>query len=199
MVDRIQKLIQHKKLTASKFADQVGVPRSTISHILSGRNNPSLEFLQKILDTFPDVKTEWLIRGEGGMLVSRNTLFPDEEYEDKKQRLVFDRNLAENQVAIADFNESISQNTANISDSPGKGREIFKAEGDTGEEASAVKTTEYNTQSQEKSQSLKEEEIKPGSNIVPSKEILHRENFKKAVRVLFFYSDGTFAEFVPSE
>lgn len=80
MVTRIQKIIKYKKLSASGFADQIGVPRSTISHILSGRNNPSLDLVQKILDTFSDIKTEWLVRGEGQMIYSQNTLFSDTDF-----------------------------------------------------------------------------------------------------------------------
>jgi len=67
MVDRVKKIILEKNLSSSGFADKIGVPRSTISHILSGRNNPSLELVQKILDTFPDLRTEWLVRGKGDM------------------------------------------------------------------------------------------------------------------------------------
>lgn len=57
---KIVYLMQQKSLTAAKFADLVGVQRATISHILSGRNNPSLEVIQKIMDTFQEVKPEWL-------------------------------------------------------------------------------------------------------------------------------------------
>ncbi len=80
MVERIQKIIQHKKLSASGFADAIGVPRSTISHILSGRNNPSLEFVLKVLDAYPDIRMEWLILGKGYMLhAASGSLFPDED------------------------------------------------------------------------------------------------------------------------
>jgi len=57
---KIVYLMQQKSLTAAKFADLIGVQRATVSHILSGRNNPSLEVIQKIMDTFQEVKPEWL-------------------------------------------------------------------------------------------------------------------------------------------
>ncbi len=79
MIDRIKKIMAVKNLNPSRFADKIGVPRSTISHVLSGRNNPSLELVQKILDSFPDIKTEWLLRGKGYMHDSVQTLFPDAE------------------------------------------------------------------------------------------------------------------------
>lgn len=67
MIERIKELLSDQELTAAAFADKLGVPRSTISHILSGRNKPSLEMVNKILDAFPDLRTEWLVRGEGLM------------------------------------------------------------------------------------------------------------------------------------
>ena len=68
MVERIKLLLERKQFTASAFADKLGIPRSRISHVLSGRNNPSLELVNKILDTFPEINTEWLVRGKGDML-----------------------------------------------------------------------------------------------------------------------------------
>ena len=67
MLERILLIIKSKNLTASKFADEIGVQRSGISHILSGRNKPSLELIQKILSHFPDIRTEWLMNGTGQM------------------------------------------------------------------------------------------------------------------------------------
>jgi transcriptional regulator with XRE-family HTH domain len=54
-------LIQAKKLSASQFADTLGIPRSSISHILSGRNKPSLDVVQKILISFPEIPAEELL------------------------------------------------------------------------------------------------------------------------------------------
>ncbi|GAB4259078.1 MAG: helix-turn-helix transcriptional regulator [Vicingaceae bacterium] len=51
-------------LTASNFAEEIGVQPSSISHILSGRNKPSLEFLEKVLKRFPKVSADWLILGK---------------------------------------------------------------------------------------------------------------------------------------
>lgn len=68
MKDRIQRIIARENLTASKFADLIGVQRSSISHILSGRNNPGLDFLNKILQHFPHISGDWLITGQGSMV-----------------------------------------------------------------------------------------------------------------------------------
>lgn len=68
---RLKKIIEHHQLTASQFADKIGVQRSSISHILSGRNKPSLDFILKVTGTFSDVDIYWLLNGKG--------IFPKEE------------------------------------------------------------------------------------------------------------------------
>lgn len=67
MKDRIQKILTSESLTSARFADIIGVQRSSISHILSGRNKPSLDFLNKILTQFPNISGDWLITGNGSM------------------------------------------------------------------------------------------------------------------------------------
>ncbi len=63
--DRLKKVMAFHHLTASLFADKIGVQRSSISHILSGRNKPSLDFILKVTTTFKDVDIHWLLNGKG--------------------------------------------------------------------------------------------------------------------------------------
>ena len=63
IVARIKKVIEDHDLNAASFAEKIGVQRSGISHILSGRNKPSLEFLSKIQATFEEVEYDWLLLG----------------------------------------------------------------------------------------------------------------------------------------
>ncbi len=70
MLDRIQELLTARELTSSQFADTIGVSRPVVSHILSGRNKPSLEVVQKIVAAFPDLSLAWLLNGEGLMVAS---------------------------------------------------------------------------------------------------------------------------------
>lgn len=62
--DRIRLIMKSQGLTASEFADTIGIKRSNLSHVLSGRNKPSLDFLVKIIETYPKVNASWLITGE---------------------------------------------------------------------------------------------------------------------------------------
>jgi plasmid maintenance system antidote protein VapI len=65
--ERIELLISTKGMTNAVFAESIGVQPSNISHIISGRNKPSLDLVTKILDRFKEVRTEWLINGKGSM------------------------------------------------------------------------------------------------------------------------------------
>ena len=60
--------MDYKTLSAAELADQIGVQRSNVSHVMTGRNNPSSTFLEKLLLTFPELDARWLIVGEGQML-----------------------------------------------------------------------------------------------------------------------------------
>lgn len=82
--ERISKVIEYSRLTPSEFADEIDVQRSSISHITSGRNKPSLEFIIKIKSRFPELLWDWLVTGEGEMLKSElpETKTADEQPEE---------------------------------------------------------------------------------------------------------------------
>ena len=65
MKERLIQLLDLEQLTPSKFADIIGVQRSSVSHVISGRNKPSFDFIQKTLTAFPGLNAEWLILGKG--------------------------------------------------------------------------------------------------------------------------------------
>ena len=61
---RLKNIIENKQLSSSQFADVVQVPRSSISHLLSGRNKPSLEFVLKVVHSYPEIDINWLLFGK---------------------------------------------------------------------------------------------------------------------------------------
>ena len=67
MYERLKNWMESEYLKPSALADNIGVNRATISHILSGRNKPSIDFLEKLLNTYPDINANWLISGVGYM------------------------------------------------------------------------------------------------------------------------------------
>jgi len=64
-VKRLEIILDYYALNASSFADKIGVQRSSMSHLLSGRNKPSLDFVMKIMEVFPDVDLYWILNGKG--------------------------------------------------------------------------------------------------------------------------------------
>ena len=67
MKDRIQQIMQKEGLTNAEFAEKIGVSTSSLSHIFSGRNNPSLDVVMRIHKACPYVNLDWLLYGEGQM------------------------------------------------------------------------------------------------------------------------------------
>ena len=70
MIERIKKIMVEENLSSSKFADEIGIINSRLSHYLSGRNNVSLDLIMKILERFRGINPEWLMFGRGEMYKS---------------------------------------------------------------------------------------------------------------------------------
>jgi len=65
MKDRLQRFLELEQLTPSRLADILGIQRSGLSHILSGRNKPGFDFIQKLIVKFPSINADWLLTGKG--------------------------------------------------------------------------------------------------------------------------------------
>jgi transcriptional regulator with XRE-family HTH domain len=72
MKDRILQIMHREGLTSARFAEVIGIQRSAMSHIMTGRNNPSLDVVTKILEKYPFINSDWLLFGKGEM-VRKNT------------------------------------------------------------------------------------------------------------------------------
>jgi transcriptional regulator with XRE-family HTH domain len=87
MKERLNEILKHLKINASQFADQIGVQRASVSHVLSGRNKPGFDFIQKIIAAYPSISAEWLITGQGDIVkskISRQDLFSEIEIEENE-------------------------------------------------------------------------------------------------------------------
>ncbi len=114
-IDRIKEIIKYYSLTSSTFADKIDVPKSSISHLMSGRNKPSLDFVMKITDKFHEVDLYWLLNGEGTFPKNRDK---DERTTSQvEQNIQFETSIKEESPApkIAEtptlFSESKSNDT----------------------------------------------------------------------------------------
>lgn len=70
--NRLKEIFEFYELSASSFADKINVGRASISHILSGRNKPSLDFVMKVVSTFEEVELYWLLNGKGSFPPTTN-------------------------------------------------------------------------------------------------------------------------------
>lgn len=74
--DKIKQILIAKGYSPSHFADEIGIQRSSISHILSGRNRPSFDIIQKIIKRFPDLGFDWILEDEAPTPVFRQPSVP---------------------------------------------------------------------------------------------------------------------------
>ena len=116
IISRIRKIISDNNLSNSSFADRIGVARSSISHILSGRNNPSLDIIIKILHSFDEINADFLLKGEASTpviegenkdFVNTNlTLFPELDIkETPKKELKIDEELIKSVILVYQNNK----------------------------------------------------------------------------------------------
>jgi transcriptional regulator with XRE-family HTH domain len=81
---RLKKVMSYYNETAASFSEKIGVQRSSISHILSGRNKPSLEFILKILSSYNEVDLYWLLNGKGTFPKIENKTDSPEKHSEKQ-------------------------------------------------------------------------------------------------------------------
>ena len=146
-IKRLEFIMDHYSLSASSFADKIGVQRSSISHLLSGRNKPSLDFVMKILDLFPELNLYWFLDGKGSYLKNDS--------------------------------EQISVEEAQNTPTP-----IFEE----------VKKEEESTMKIENAEELKSDN--PPSSY--SNLLNQNSSTKQIDTIVFFYTDGTFYDYKPS-
>jgi len=99
--ERIEKVMQMENMNSAVFAAAINIQGSTLSHILNGRNNPSLTVLQSILNRFPNISPEWLIMGQGSIERSSKqsqmpSLFPVEDESVSKSVSLDHKNVEKN-------------------------------------------------------------------------------------------------------
>ncbi len=98
--NRLKMVLRMHNLTPSAFADQIGVQRSNVSHVLSGRNKPGLDFLEKILLNFPRVNANWLITGR---IEEKTDIYP---IQDDEARTQYDAEPDNNSVIHNPFSDN---------------------------------------------------------------------------------------------
>lgn len=177
--ERISKVIEYSNLTPSEFADEIDVQRSSISHITSGRNKPSLEFIIKIKSSFPEILWDWLVTGEGEMLKSdlpetSEVLEKEDIFEEEKSKPTSLPDL----FTMMNKDEDFGANKTEIDDPKESPRESFIAP-----------------------QSTAQEKISDSPRLEKSKDQIISEAIgnqtNKIKRIVLFYENGKFESFEP--
>lgn len=108
--DRLAHIIRAKNLTATQFAEMMQIQPSNVSHLLSGRNNPSLDFLKKLKELFPEYNLDWIILGKKPITVSEPFLFSrEDEVPPSDENLFTEIDHKDNE----DTKETLEKNTMN--------------------------------------------------------------------------------------
>ncbi len=123
MKERIIQIMEREGMSQAQFAQAIGVQRAAMSHIISGRNNPSLDVIMKILSCFPAINPDWLLLGKGNIFRENakqpDTLFPS--YSTSKIEVLSDNevqpsNMKQTNEMVDEKNESNSlYTTRNVS------------------------------------------------------------------------------------
>ena len=90
MNTRLKQFLDAENISQSQFADTIKVVRASVSHVLSGRNNPSYEFIRAIMNSYPELNIEWLMLGKGKMYKSAPTEVPPTPAQPQIQSLFYD-------------------------------------------------------------------------------------------------------------
>jgi len=186
MKDRIILLIKAKNLTAAQFADEVGVQKSSISHIISGRNNASLDFIQKILVRYPEVNMEWIMLGKGPIFKGADSALNVSNDE----ALKMDSNTVSASVDLFSlFNPDNGQkfrnhDKLNLDENPD---EISK------KEDMQIPT---DISESEKKESLPEEKAQR-QEYIPVRSGHRNTQTKTILKIVEFYSDNSYREYFP--
>lgn len=124
MKERLLEFLRAENKSSAQFAEEIGVQPSGISHIISGRNNPSLDFILKMLEKYPFLSTDWILFGKGTM------------YKDARMQTLFENEKAsENQNnAKSSLNDDMNAISLFNDDEPGK--QIPGARSGTGKKGS---------------------------------------------------------------
>lgn len=166
--DKIKQILIEKNLTPSYFADEIGVQRSSISHILSGRNRPSFDIIQKIIRRFPELGYEWIM-------------------EEENQSGGNDRQMSSSGSTY--INRGVgrpAQNRADQFNTVQPGTSYAAVSQPTGIRSQRTEIPPQNMVAQVDENQLNESHTTSASSE------------KKVERILLFYTDGSFREFLPT-
>lgn len=172
MVDRIKQIMEMCDSTPAQFATELGINRSNLTHVFSGRNQPSLDLTRKILETFPEIKAEWLIMGTGPMTRSDELKMNKVQIEESAA----DQPLVDDSLDKKDSEKSVEK-LEERSESPENPKVTVRTKENINSEQGQIK------------EKLERTSCPP----------LFKENKKEVEKMILIYSDRTFETYYPQE
>lgn len=180
MVDRIRKVMEYFQMSTVNFADTIDISRSSLTHIFSGRNQPSLDVAKKILKAFPDVNTEWLVMGVGPMLKNENLSEPNVTTVDNMSQTDLFGNFESEPVSLE------TETTGSASEEEDVPVQVSEPQDDV----PARKPTPATKSRRNADSNISTRESK-------RERISNSQEDKKIVKIVFFYDDHSFEEYRP--
>ncbi len=189
VADRLLQFLNDKNISKSEFADSLGIGRSNITHIFTGRNNVSDKTLSKILSTYPDINPMWLVTGNGEMLIEKPELREKIPAEEKPDTTLFHMD-GDNDDEEDDEEEEdeafLGGNKSNVNERVNNSCNI------------EVKQDEIQVNSSKKMASVSASEFQNELQPVSGTQILQAKSVEKKIqKIVFFYTDKTFSEYYP--
>lgn len=187
MIDRIKQVMDYSQLSTTTFADTIGISRSGLTHLLTGRNQPSLDVARKILAKFPEISTEWLIMGMGDMIRTDNQEV--QAVQASSEASDSDQHLSENSKMMQQtdlFDEYAAQD-----DSEG---DVVDAAAEPVMISQPLPTVEPVTVPVQ--QQVSRPRTKPASAPMKRDKNINSVPEKKLQKIVFFYDDHSFEVFV---
>ncbi len=185
--NRILTLINHLSITSAAFADEIGVQRSAIAHITKGRNRPSLDMIQKILDRYPDVNVMWLLRGEGNIMSSTPNVISLQQRNVMPSTPVIDNSL-QNTLFAEEENSSekdvIEQVKTEPIPSPIHTTPLPQSQ------PRSYSVDDFEEKTEDESREIKKERTASVESILPPSV----KKDKKISRIIVFYDDNSYEE-----
>lgn len=187
MKSRIEQIMKEFSLSATEFSERIGISLSVLSHIMSGRNNPSLDVVGKILRSFEEIDSDWLILGKGKMLrvlpshpIGGTDLEHSEKAVKQPSPKIVEPTLFENEEEPSPLAAKLQKNIQATVDST------------TSKDANSSSTVEpvENHFSNERKENF------PSAVNYVDRVIMNDPPNKKIIRITIFYSDKTYQNFI---
>ena len=194
MIERINLLLKAKNITARQFAEEIGIQPSGMSHIMSGRNKPSLDFVMRVLNRYPEIDTNWLLFGKGEMYKSANT---QEPVQNSGTETASNMQTIENQVERVENGGQMDIFSSEMTEITPQNTTSEIIENEVVENPPILKELENQaiTNEPKLDENYAEVQNSDGDKEKP----IQKKETRKAVRYLVFYSDHTFEEFLRAE